>query len=453
MSGTILFISPDYASHYYPMSAVAAVLRERGHRVVVATGSALKPRVVGDGLEHEMLVLGPGSNSGIMRTGDQDPDEKQQLEAFFEATKQGLVPALRHQAESRLQDLLFQPERVADDIARIITGLDPDAIVVDQLAFGATAALRGLRRDFISFHPGHPSAISVDWPYGYPPRLPRRVRFDDDGLDGLRGLTKRVVREFTSAYNHAVAALDPSFVPLSDAFAAVSPTVTLVNYPAALGISYPLPTSVRFIGSSVRDSKLTPELTEAFRRPTGRPRVYVSLGSFFSSRSDLLRKIVTAFRREPVELVLARGATAVSELGSIPHHWTVAEHLPQPAVIARSHLVVTHGGNNTVTEALTAGVPVLAGPLSTDQFAAAADLETAGLGAAFDPNYDDADTIADLAHHVLGRSARAAEMMGANLRANPGQTISADVIEQTMRGRWDSLDEVASPMQATRQPT
>jgi zeaxanthin glucosyltransferase len=449
MSGTVLFISPDYASHYYPMSAVASVLGERGHRVIMATGPALRQRVVEDGIEHRTLVLGPGSNSGVMRSGDQDPEERKQLEAFFEATKQGLVPALRHQAESRLRDLLFRPQRVASEIARIISQARPDAIVVDHLAFAATAALRGLRREFVSFHPGHPSAISVDWPYGYPPRLPTRVRVDDDGLDGLRKLTQRVVNEFTSAYNEAVAALDPGFVPLSDAFAAVSPSRTLVNYPAALGISYPLPTSVRFIGSSVRNSTLTPELTEAFRRPTSRPRIYVSLGSFFSSRADLLRKIVTAFRREPVELVLARGATPASELGRIPHHWTIAEHLPQPAVIARSHLVVTHGGNNTVTEALTAGVPVLAGPLSTDQFAAAADLETAGLAGVFDPNFDDADVIADLAHDVLRGSAGAAEMMGESLRSNPGQTIAAHAIEEAMRHSSES-DHQFRPERATR---
>ena len=47
-----------------------------------------------------------------------------------------------------------------------------------------------------------------------------------------------------------------------------------------------------------------------------------------------------------------------------------------------------------MTEALTAGVPMVVLPFSTDQFAGAAAIEAAGLGTALDPN---AVTSADLA--------------------------------------------------------
>ena len=48
---------------------------------------------------------------------------------------------------------------------------------------------------------------------------------------------------------------------------------------------------------------------------------------------------------------------------------------------------MTHGGNNSVTEALTAGVPMLVLPFSTDQFAAAAALEDSGYGEAARPQH------------------------------------------------------------------
>ena len=60
--------------------------------------------------------------------------------------------------------------------------------------------------------------------------------------------------------------------------------------------------------------------------------------------------------------------------------------LPQVALLAHASLLVTHGGNNSVTEALTHGVPLLVLPFSTDQFDGAAAIERHLAGVALDPN-------------------------------------------------------------------
>ncbi len=83
-------------------------------------------------------------------------------------------------------------------------------------------------------------------------------------------------------------------------------------------------------------------------------------------------------------------------------------------------IVVCHGGNNTVTEALTAGLPVLAAPFSTDQFAGAEDLRRAGLGDAIDPATTTADEIGTaLTALLVGDAARRAAALGAELRRVP----------------------------------
>lgn len=429
---TVLVVAPDYASHYFPLSAVAAKLRHRGHRVVVATGPGLKNKVLSDRHEYVSLILGPGSNPGLIRLEDQSSAERSQLDEFFAATREGMIPTLLHQARNRQRDLLHEPRRVAANLEQIIDSSSPDLVLVDQLAFVATAALRGLRQPFVSFHPGHPSAISVSRPYGYPPRVPRRLRVEQEDLAELEEVCLDVVGRFTAEYNEAIAAIDRLADAVSDAFAAVSPLRTLVNYPAPLGGTYGLPASTRYIGSSVRTQDLPDDLRRRRVRP-GRARIYASLGTFFSERSDILAKLVAGFRGEPVELILASGVTPIDQLGEIPAHWIVADYLPQPALIRTADLVITHGGNNTVTEALTAGVPLLVGPLSTDQFAAAADTESAGLGLVFDPNFDDAATIAELAHTVLAGDAvpRAADM-GRQLRARSGPSVAAALVEESM---------------------
>jgi zeaxanthin glucosyltransferase len=93
-------------------------------------------------------------------------------------------------------------------------------------------------------------------------------------------------------------------------------------------------------------------------------------------------------------------------------------------------IVVCHGGNNTVTEALTAGLPVLAAPFSTDQFAGAEDLRRAGLGDAIDPNTTTSEEIAaGLATLLDGDSVGRAAVLGAELRRLPGATAGADAVE------------------------
>ena len=73
-----------------------------------------------------------------------------------------------------------------------------------------------------------------------------------------------------------------------------------------------------------------------------------------------------------------------------------------------------------MTEALTAGLPVLAAPFSTDQFAGAEDLRRAGLGNVIDPTIATRDEIAARLGSLLGGDApRRAAALGGELRRAP----------------------------------
>ncbi|MFK5635591.1 MULTISPECIES: glycosyltransferase [unclassified Ornithinimicrobium] len=151
--------------------------------------------------------------------------------------------------------------------------------------------------------------------------------------------------------------------------------------------------------------------------------VYVSLGSFLSVRSDVLARVAESLRGLDVRVALASGSTPRAALGPVPGSWLVRDVLPQVTLLGSAALTVSHGGNNSVTEALTAGVPLLLLPLSTDQFAGAAALEDAGLGEALDPNAATPDELRaaavrllDLAPAAAARLARLSE----GLTATPG---------------------------------
>lgn len=420
---TLLVISPDYASHLYPLATLATAWADEGERVVVATGHTTDAVVRAFGYEREHLRLGRGSNPGVIRVEEQPPGEDESLRGFFDATRQGAVAALAFQARERRTDLLWNAVGVARQVHDLVDRVRPDAVLVDHLAFGARLGLVSGRVPHADVVLGHPSALTVgDEVYGYPPAWPRCLRPDTVALAELRALCVDVRDGFTAQWNAALAELDPAAPPSDDAFAETG-DLLLLNYPESLhepGRTALLPAHT-FLGSAVRDEPRDDEV-EAWLTGDGRPVVYVSLGSFLSARSDVLAVLARALRGLDVRVALATGSTPPELLGPLPRHWLVREFLPQVRLLAGSAVAVSHGGNNSVTEALTAGVPLLVLPLSTDQFAGAAAVERGGVGVCLDPNAATSDDVREAVQALLvpdgARAAAAA--LGAALRADPG---------------------------------
>lgn len=399
---TLLVISPDYASHLFPLATLATAWRDAGERVVVATGPATDALVTDFGLERVDLRLGRGSNPGVIRAEEQPRGEDDALRGFFAATREGAVATLTFQARARRDDLLWDPITVARRVQAIISEVRPDHVIVDHLAFSARLALIAAGVAHADVVLGHPSALVVgDEVYGLPPVWPRRLQPPAAQLAGLRALCEEVRDHFTSEWNATLATLDPGAEPTGDAFAETG-DLLLLNYPQSL--HDPERTALlgphTFLGSAVREEKTDTEV-EDWVAAGEDPVVYVSLGSFLSVRTDVLAGVAEALRGLGVRVALASGASSPADLGPVPPGWLVREVLPQVTLLRHAALAVTHGGNNSVTEALTAGVPLLVLPMSTDQFAGAAALERTGLGEVADPNRASPAELSDAAARLL----------------------------------------------------
>lgn len=428
---TALLVTPDYVSHYLPMSAVGAALRDAGHEVVFASGDGLRERVLADGFGHVELRLGAGSNARADTDGDDSG-----LQDFLAATRQGMTATLALQARRRGRDLLWEPELVTAGLAKIVDDVRPALICSDQLAFGASLALRALGVSFTSFLPGHPCQLPrPGLPFGFPARRP--PGFDPDDLAGLYTLCAWAAQAFTRRFNRTLLELDAGARPLVDAFAEGGTAGTLVNYPAGLSGRRPS-TGMTLVGACVRHEPGDPEL-DALRPGGDPPRAYVALGSFLSARSDVLHMIADGLQRAGMDAVVATGVAEKSELGPLPDDWVVRPHLPQVAALRGCDVVVCHGGNNTVMEALSAGLPVVALPFSTDQFAVAADLVAAGLGAALDPNRATPDDLAAVVRAALAPGPRGrAKTLGRELRNDPGAPRAARILLDARAGALGS---------------
>ena len=108
---TLLVISPDYASHLYPLATLATAWQDAGERVVVATGPATHDIVERFGYTREDLRLGRGSNPGVIRAEDQPRGEDDALRGFFDATRLGAVETLTFQARARRRGPSLGPRR------------------------------------------------------------------------------------------------------------------------------------------------------------------------------------------------------------------------------------------------------------------------------------------------------------------------------------------------------
>ncbi len=400
----LLVVCPDYTSHFLPMSAIATAAQRRGIDVAIATGPTIASRVAAAGLRRVELTMSAAGNPGVA-TASIDPG----LQAFVEATRRGMVATLRYQAAARRHDLLWRPLDVGRAVLAVVEREAPDAILVDHLAFAATMALTAQSIPFTTFVPGHPTQLpTADELYGMPIAWPSCIHPDGPDLAALRAECAIVTAEFTERYRETAAALGHrDAAAIGDAFAVHGHDVLYNSlrplHPPGRG----LPTVHAFLGACLRDETVEPELQRWLAaRSQSAPLVYVSFGTFLSARDDVLRRVLNQLARTSVDVAVATGSAALDDLGELPSEWFVAPTLSQLAVLRHADVVISHAGNNTVTESLAYGVPLIAMPFSTDQFAIAADLERVGCGMALDPNGAGASDLGGAVDWALGSTTR-----------------------------------------------
>lgn len=96
------------------------------------------------------------------------------------------------------------------------------------------------------------------------------------------------------------------------------------------------------------------------------PLIYISLGSILSSKS-FYKRCMKAFGNKKCSVILNTGVVKPEELVDIPANVWAYSFVPQLEVLQYADLFITHGGMNSVNEAMDDGVPMLVLPLVNDQ--------------------------------------------------------------------------------------
>ena len=125
-----------------------------------------------------------------------------------------------------------------------------------------------------------------------------------------------------------------------------------------------------YVGPTFDAGTRTEELDGPLREFLGRdgPLVVVSLGTLHSGGEDFFRACVEAFAELPATVLLVVGRrTEPPAPDSLPANIAVRSVVPQLEVLQHAAAFVTHGGMNSVLEALHCAVPMLILPQQVEQ--------------------------------------------------------------------------------------
>ncbi len=399
---------------------IGQVLRDRGHRVVFVVEESFAGGLETQGFEERHVRLGPA------------PEQEEAPGQFWKDFIRDTAPVFRKPTIEQLAEFiaptfeaLCDGARYVDDRLReIFDELQPDAIVEDNVvAFPAIAASGRKWARIVSCNPleiGDPSV---------PPVFSGYASNDRAGWDEFRAEYLRATAELHGAFSEfcverGAAALAPG------PFMHESERLNLYLYPAELDYlrRTPLAPSWHRIDSCVRD------VAETFAVPPelggDGALVYLSLGSLGSADVELMVRLVDILSDSPHRFVVSKGPQH-TEFELADNMWG-AELVPQPAILPRVDLVVTHAGNNTTTEALHFGKPMVALPLFWDQYDNAQRIAEIGVGVRLSTYECATDELLGAVDGLLADEAvrdRTATI-GRRLQADPGRVGAATLIEQ-----------------------
>jgi MGT family glycosyltransferase len=423
---TVLFM-PESA--YGPTNncvGIGKVLERRGHRVVFAAEASWKGRLEPLGFEEDLVDLAPPAE------GDQGQDAGQFWIDFVAET----APEFRKPTIEQLESFIAPVWRSLIDGARycnehlkeILDRADPDVVVEDNVSGFPALLTHGA--PFVRIMSCNPLEMKDR---DLPPTFSGYPIDDRSKWQAFRAEYERTQRELWREFDAWV--VEQGAPPLPDLeFIHESKDLNLYVFPeiADYPRARPLAPTWHRLDSSVRGTEKPFEVPEHLREGEG-ALVYLSLGSLGSADIELMRRLVDVLARTPHRYLVSKGPRA-DELDLPDSMWGEAR-VPQTSILPLVDLVITHGGNNTTTEALHFGKPMVVLPLFWDQYDNAQRMDELDHGVRLDTYAFEDRELADAIDRLLADAPLHERMAaeGEAIRSRDGVAKAADLIESLGR--------------------
>jgi MGT family glycosyltransferase len=330
-----LFVVPPLTGHINPTTAVGAELAARGHTVAWA------------GHPGTLRALLP-AGAAIHPVIDDALDARLRVERERWLTLRGAA-VLKFLWEEFIVPL---GHAMLPGVEAAVAAFAPDVLVADQQAIaGPVAAMRA----------GIPWATSATTPA----ELVRPLA----AMPKVEAWIDSLMADFQRASGIA----EPVDLRFSDRLVLAFTTSALV------GDVSRFPDHYVFAGPATMGRPDRGEFPWEWLAPERR-KVLVSLGTLNGpAGARFFGTVVTALDGLGTDLqVIVVAPTGMIE--DPPPHVLVADHVPQLELLPHMDAVVSHGGHNTVSEALSHGLPLVVCPIRDDQPIIAQQVVAAGAG-------------------------------------------------------------------------
>jgi MGT family glycosyltransferase len=402
---------------------IGDALRKRGHDVVFIIEESFAGNLEAKGFEERLMRLGP------------PPEEPEIPGQFWKDYIRETAPVFRKPTIEQLEgfiaptfEALVDGARYVDRrLAQIIGDLEPDVIVEDNVV--AFPALSASKRPWVRIVSCNPAELKDR---AVPPPFSGYGVGDRRGWDEYWAEYRRTLGELQARFDAFCRDRGAPALPELE-FIHQSPWLNLYLYP--LDVDYPRERALgerwHNLETSVRDA----DTDDAWQPPLGFEAgdgklIYLSLGSLGSADVELMQRLIDTVAQTDYRVIVSMGPQ--HDQLHLADNMVGEEFLPQPRILPLVDLVITHGGNNTVTECFWAGKPMVVLPLFWDQHDNAQRVHETGFGIRLDTYGHEPEQLTGAIDRLLADERLAARLATASerLRARPGTEAAADLIER-----------------------
>jgi MGT family glycosyltransferase len=370
---------------------IADVLVRRGHRVVFIVEESFAGTLEEKGFEERLVRLTPA------------PETEEVPGQFWKDFIRDTAPVFREPTIEQLgsfiaptfQALIDGAKYVDDQLHRIFTELRPDVVVEDNVVTFPALLTSGI--PWVRIASCNPAEMKD---HLIPPPFSGLPSTDNREWDTFWAAYSRTLQDIHDDFGEWCREQGTPPLPRYD-FIHESPWLNLYVYPEQIDYqrARPLGPHWQNLQACVRTTDSAWDVPDAMR-DSGDPLIYLSMGSLGSADVELMRKLIAGLAERPYRVIVSKGPQA-KEIELAPN-MAGAEFLPQTSILPKIDLVITHGGNNTVTESLYFGKPMVVLPIFWDQHDNAQRIDETGFGVRLDTYEHEPGELTDAIDRLLG---------------------------------------------------